>query len=65
MTKKHFKALAKILAHAQATAAETDEELFIVESQRQSIGNALVSFCREQNPLFDEAKFRQAAKLPE
>lgn len=58
MTRKHFKELADILAHNDPeSGGPTDAtDLWI------DIRHDLVSFCKRNNPNFDEDRFRAATE---
>ena len=52
MTKKHFKAIAESFRNLDSATMYT--------VNRQDVYEMLLSFCKQQNPLFDEERFYAA-----
>lgn len=56
MTKKHFEALAKIIAKAQGTTESA-------ELMRLTIAEDLAHECARENPNFNRSRFLTACKV--
>jgi hypothetical protein len=58
MTRKHFIKLAEMIKNNGRLASVRNNPLFVIE--KSTFMNELCDFLRQENPNFDERKFREA-----
>ena len=58
MTKKHFIELAKLIKDNGRMSIVRDNPMFVIDKHK--FINGLCDFFKQENPNFDEVKFRQA-----
>ena len=58
MTRKHFIKLAEMIKNNGRLASVRNNPLFVIE--KATFMNDLCDFLRQENPNFDEKKFREA-----
>ena len=58
MTRKHFIKLAEMIKNNGRLASVRNNPLFVIE--KSTFMNDLCDFLRQENPNFDEKKFREA-----
>jgi hypothetical protein len=58
MTRKHFIKLAEMIKNNGRLASVKNNPLFVIE--KSTFMNELCDFLRQENPNFDERKFREA-----
>lgn len=58
MTKKHFIKLAELIKNNGRMASVRNNPMFVID--KHEFMNDLCDFLKQENPNFDEVKFRQA-----
>lgn len=68
ISRRHFDALARILRRVRETTTAEERDAARRDAAEDAIGRieaGLVYFCEAENPTFDRAKFRVAARYDE